>query len=130
MLLLPFGRPSHHTLCWNLATTGAVEDTPHKEVIAEVFKSMFGCGGHEKKVPRLKPVPLAIVKQNASPANHDVDLVLFVRRLLVRACRCTEFHVEGAALQNDDGALAGRVRDPGLSLSKTDHTATSRLAHA
>jgi hypothetical protein len=28
----------------------AVEYTPHKKVIAKVFESMFGCGGHEQKV--------------------------------------------------------------------------------
>src|SRR5262249_23536144 len=69
-------------------------------------------------------------KQNASPANDDVNLVLFMRRLFIRARWCPEFHVEGAALQNADGALAGGGRDACLSLGKTDHTATNWLAHA
>jgi hypothetical protein len=95
-------------LCWDLATTGAVEDTPHKEVIAEVFKPMFGCGGHEKKVAGLEWIPLAVVKQNAPPANYEIYLVLLVRRLFIRARGGPEHYVEGAALQNADRALARR----------------------
>jgi hypothetical protein len=48
-------RPSWHTnspnpLSRNLAATRAIEDTPHKEIIAELFKSVLGPGRHEKKV--------------------------------------------------------------------------------
>ena len=41
---------SRRDLCLDLASIGAVEDTPHKEVIAVVFESVLGRGGHEKKV--------------------------------------------------------------------------------
>jgi hypothetical protein len=30
------------------------KEIPHKEVIAEVFKSMFGCGSHEQEVASLE----------------------------------------------------------------------------
>src|SRR5262249_49561524 len=122
--------PPGGALCGTPAAVGPEEAPPHKEVIAEVFKSMFGCGGHEKKVARLESVPLPIVKQNASPANHDVNLVLLVRRLFIWARWRPEFYVEGAALQNTDGALILAARDVRLSLGKTDHTATIGRAHA
>ena len=37
-----------------------------------------------------------------------LKVVLFVRRLFIRARGCSEHYVEGAALQNADGALAHR----------------------
>ena len=53
-----------------------------------------------------KLVPLAVVKQNSSSASDDVNFVLLVRRLRIRPRRCPENHIERAALQNADGALA------------------------
>src|SRR5262249_7707159 len=111
----------------DLAAAGPVEDPPHQEVVAKIFKPMVGPGGHEKEVAGLEGVPLAIVKQDATAANDDVDLVLCVRRLLIRARRRPEDDVEGAAAQNTDGALAGR--DPRLGLGKADHTATTGRGH-
>jgi hypothetical protein len=90
---------------------------------------MLGRGGNEKKVACVEGVPLAIVKKNASPANYDVCLVLFVRRLFIGARRCSELDVEGATLQNADGALVRQACDARLSLGKTDHTATHLFAH-
>src|SRR5262245_10807825 len=46
-VILTASRPD---LCRDLASIGAVENTPHKEVIAVVFESMLDRGGHEKKV--------------------------------------------------------------------------------
>ena len=63
-------------------------------------------------------------------ANHDVDLVLFVRRLFVRSRRRSEYDVEGAALQDADGALVRAFRDARLSLDEADHTATIGRAHS
>jgi hypothetical protein len=53
---------SHHTLCWDLATRGAVEDKPHGEVLGKVLETMLGSRSHEQKVACLEWVPLAVVK--------------------------------------------------------------------
>src|SRR5262249_39048234 len=116
-------------LGWHLAAFRTVEDPPYQEVITAVFKPVFGRGGNEQEIACFELVPLAVVKQNASPANDDVNFVLLVRRLYIRARRRPENHIERAALQNADGSLA-RVRDGRLSLRNADHMATSGLAHA
>ena len=41
---------SFHYLCWDLATTGAVEDNPHGEVLGKVLETMLGPRGHEQQV--------------------------------------------------------------------------------
>jgi hypothetical protein len=122
--------PSHLALCWDLATTGAIEDNPHGEVLGKVLETMLGSRSHEQKVACLEWVPLAIVKEDTSAADDDVDLVLCVRNLLVRGHREGEFYIKGAALQKADGVLARGARDTRLSLSNTDHTATIWLTHA
>src|SRR5262249_22921935 len=68
-------------------------------------------------------------EENASAADHDVDLVLLVRRLVVRARRRPQYHVEGAALQQADGAPVRAVRDAGVSLGEAEHTAAVGRAH-
>src|SRR5262249_31273665 len=93
-------------------------------IIAEVFKAVLGPGRHEKKVSRLESTPFAVVKEYASPAKHDVKLVLFVRRLFIRSRGHPKCYIEGATLQDADGAPAR------LSLGQTDYMATSWLAHA
>jgi len=93
------GRPkfeahlSYDALRGDLASPGAVEDHPHGEVLAEVLETMLGPCGHEQKIARLERVPLAVVKQDAPAADDDVDLVLRMRRLLVRGRREGELHV-------------------------------------
>src|SRR5262249_4876925 len=52
----------HHHLFWDLAAVGPVENPPNQEVVAEVFESVFGRGGHEKEVARSEQVSLAVVK--------------------------------------------------------------------
>jgi hypothetical protein len=91
---------------------------------------MLDSGGHEQKVAGLEWVPLAIVKQNASAANDDVNLVLCVRRLFIRARGRREFYVGAAASQKADGALAVGTRDAHLSFRETDHAAAVRFDHA
>jgi hypothetical protein len=118
------------TLGWDLASTGAVENNPHNQVIAEGFESMLGSGGHEQKVAWLEWVPLAIVKQNPSAANDNVNLVLCVRRLLIRTGGRREFYFEGAAPQKADRALALGARNAHLTFRETDHAAAFRIGHA
>jgi hypothetical protein len=65
-----------------------VENTPHEQVIAEALESMLGFGRHEKQVARLEWITAAIVKENATPANRDVKLILVVWRLLIRTRWC------------------------------------------
>src|SRR4029450_11426200 len=51
------------------------------------------------------------------------------RFLLGRARRPREFDVEGAALQDDDGALDAGTRDAPLSRRETDHATAIRCGH-
>src|SRR4029450_2884862 len=99
--------------------SGAIEYSPHEQVVAEVFEVMVDSGGYEEKVTRLERISHAIVEQDASTADDDVDLVLCMRRLFVGACRRRELHVERAVAEN---ALATR------SAFDVDHA--TRCGHA
>ena len=90
---------------------------------------MLGSGSDEQEVARLERFPLAIVNENTTTANDDVDLILPVRCLLVRRHRERELYVKGATLQNEHRALAGGTRDTLLSIGKANHTATVCLIH-
>jgi hypothetical protein len=91
--------PSRLALYWDLTATGAVEYNPHGEVLGKVLETMLGSRSHEQKVACLERVPLAIVTEDASAADDDVDLVLCVRSLLVRGHRKGELYVKGATLR-------------------------------
>src|SRR5580765_5962500 len=84
-------------LC-DLATSRPVEYTPQGEILGKVLVMMLNSRSHEQKVPCLERVPLAIVNENSSAANDDINLVLYVRRLLVRGHGEGEFYVKGATL--------------------------------
>ena len=112
----------------HVASGWPVEYAPHKQVVARILESVLGCGGHEKQVAHLESLPLAIVKQNAPPANHEVDLVLFVRCLLVGASGRPEYYVKGATMQNADGSLAA-ARETRLSLREMNHMTPTGRAH-
>jgi hypothetical protein len=86
----------------DLTAGGAVEDNPHGEVHGEVLKMRLSYRSREQKVACLKRVPRAAVRQDASAADDDVDLVLRMRSLLVRRHREGEFYIKGAALQKAD----------------------------
>jgi hypothetical protein len=120
----------HHALSRDLATRGAKEDDPHGEVLGKVLKVVLGSRRHAEKVARFEAGARAVVKENTSASDDDVNLVLFVRGLLVGEHGEGELDVEGTSLQNTDGVLAGRARNEGLSLRQTDHAATISIAHA
>src|SRR6266536_699584 len=71
-------------ILWHLASSGAVEDHPRGEVRGELFEAMLRSGRHEQEVAGLERIALTVMKQNTSPSYHDVDLILCVRRLLIR----------------------------------------------
>ena len=116
-------------LCGDLAPLRAVKDNPHGEVLGKVLEMMLGSRGHEHKVAWLEWVPLAVVKQEASAANDDINLVLCVRGLLVWRHGERELYVKGAALQEADGVFARRTRDSRLSLGETNHLTAIWFAH-
>jgi hypothetical protein len=64
-----------------------VKYTPQSQIVGSVLKLVLGPGGYEQDVAWLELVPLAVVKEESSPANDEVKLVLRVRRLLARAPR-------------------------------------------
>ena len=64
-----------------------VEYSPQGEILGEVLVVMLSPRSDEQKLARLERVPLAIVNENTSTANDDVDLILRVGRLLVRRHR-------------------------------------------
>src|SRR5580692_9374930 len=108
----------------------AVKYTPQSDVLGNVLELMLDPRSDEQEVARLEPVSLAVVNEYSSAANDEVNLVLCMRRLLVRAQGEAKGYVESAALQDHDGALALGARDTRLSLGKTDNAATTWLAHA
>jgi hypothetical protein len=91
---------------------------------------MLGPCGHEREVACFAQVPLAIVNKRPSASNDQVDLVLFVWRLLPRNQGNRKSHIKRAASQHHRRVLARGAGDPGLSLGKTDNAATIWLAHA
>jgi hypothetical protein len=90
---------------------------------------MLDAGGYEQDVARIEPVPFVIVDENATTANDDIELVLFMWRLLVRGNGDGEFDIECAALKNQDCALARGTRNAHLSLDEADHTAAISRVH-
>ena len=62
----------------------SVKYAPQGQIVGSVLKLMLGPRRHEQDVARLERVPLAVVKEESSPANDEVKLVLCVRRLLDR----------------------------------------------
>ena len=74
-------------------------------------------------------MPLVTVDENATTANDDIELVLFVWRLLVRGNGDGKFDIESAALQNQDCALARGTRNARLSIDEADHTAAISRVH-
>jgi hypothetical protein len=69
------------------------------------------------------------VKEESSPANDEVKLVLCVRRLSARALREGKGDIQRATPQDHSGALARRARNTRLTLGKTHNAATIWLAH-
>jgi hypothetical protein len=84
---------------WELAALLAVENDPHSRVLGKVLEMVLGSSSHEQQVACLECVSLAVVNEDASPTDDDIEFILCVRRLLVRSYRQGELHVEGAALQ-------------------------------
>jgi hypothetical protein len=110
----------------NLATPGAIEEDPYRQVLREVLESMLDSRGHEEEIAWPERVPPAVVKEDAAPMDDDVDLVLLVRRRLALARHESperELGVEGAPLQDPDGVLAREARDVPLSIGNMDHAA-------
>jgi hypothetical protein len=107
----------------------SVKYAPQGQIVGSVLKLLLGPGGDEQDVARLERLPPVLVKEDTSPANNEVDLVLRVRRLLPRALRDGKGYIKGAAPQNHDGVLACGSGDTRLSIGKTHHAATIRLAH-
>jgi len=116
-------------LCRDLAARGAIEDHPHGEVLSKVLEPMLDSRCYEQQVARLEGMPLAVVKEDAAAADDDVELVLGVRRLLIRGYRKRELYVQGTALQKAERVFARGTWDPRLRLSKMNHMATIRLTH-
>src|SRR5262245_8506081 len=83
--------------------------------------------GDEQEVARLKGVTLAVVKEAAPAASDDVNFVLVVRRLFVRARWSAKYDVQSGAFKNADGTLARRYM--GFNFGKSHYTATVLLLH-
>jgi hypothetical protein len=69
------------------------------------------------------------VKEESSPPNNKVKLVLCVRRLLARALRDGKGYIKRATPQDRNGALARRAGDTPLTLGKMYNAATVWFAH-
>src|SRR5262249_26288236 len=57
---------------------GAVEDHPSHKVVGEAREAMLDASGDEERVARRKGSGLAIRRELATAADHDIDLVLLV----------------------------------------------------
>jgi hypothetical protein len=67
-------------------------------------------GRHEQQVAGPERIVPAIVNENASAADDNVNLILDMRCLAIGRHGDREFHVKRAALQNENGALARGTR--------------------
>jgi hypothetical protein len=104
------------------AAGGSKENAPHQQVVAETFESMVNSRRDEQEVAWLEGVPLAVVKQAAPAASDDVDFILVVRRLFVRAGGPAKHYVKRAAPEDADGALTRR--NAAFNFGKSHDTAT------
>src|SRR5206468_12751964 len=114
---------------WQLASRRTVEDHPDGEVLAEILEPVRGSGGDEEAIAGLECLALAVVKQDASAAEDDVDLVLCVGRLLVGRQRPGELYVETTVPQKAYRPLSAGTRDARLSLCEVDYAAVVWFAH-
>jgi len=113
-----------------LAAGRTVEDHPDRKVVAELFETVFGSRGDEQAIARLERIASAIVEQDASTGDDDVDLVLRMRRLPVRWKRARgKFHLESAASQDRRRALTGRTGNARLRVGDVHDAAPNVLAH-
>ena len=70
------------------------------------------------------------MKEDPSPANDEVKLVLCVWRLLLAgALREGKGYIKRATPQDDNGVLARGTGDTRLTFGKTHNAATIWLAH-
>gem|GEM_PF-5447234 len=71
------------------------------------------------------------MKEEASPANDEIKLVLCVWCLLLaRALREGKGYIKRATPQDNNGTLACRAGDTRLTIGKTHNAATIWFAHA
>jgi hypothetical protein len=81
-----------------LTAFGTVKDAPYRKVFGERFEPVFDSCGNEQQVPCFEGVALAVMEENASATNNDVNLVLRMWGLLVRWQGQSELHIAGAPL--------------------------------
>jgi len=92
-----------------LSTGWPVENNPDFQVVGEVCEGMLGSGGDEHNVACPECIALAIVDQDALARHDHVDLVLFMRSLLVRNYREGELQLQTAAFENTDCVFTCRT---------------------
>jgi hypothetical protein len=111
--------------CYHLTALRTKEDHPHGEVVGKILEAMIGPRSDEQEIPCLAWIALPVVKEDASAADDHVDLVLLVRGLYVGPDRKRELHAEGAPVQEADGMLSRRARDPQSGVGQSNHTTTT-----
>jgi hypothetical protein len=87
---------------------------------------LYTCS-HEEKISCLERIPLPVMKENTSPAQNDVNLVLCVWSSGSRKRRKAsnrEHCFQGSALQKANSVLTRWTRNGRLSCGKTDYSAT------
>jgi hypothetical protein len=81
-----------------LTAFSAVEDAPYRKVFGERFESVLDSRGDEQQIACFEGVALAIMEENASATNDDVDFVLRMWSLFVRRHGEGKLYVAGAPL--------------------------------
>jgi hypothetical protein len=107
-----------------LAALRAEEDNPYGKTLAEVLEVMLGSGTDKHEIAWPEWLSLRPMTEDTAAANDDVDLVLAVGRLFVRADWKGELYIEGPALQKACRMLARGPRDSRSSVRESNHTAT------
>src|SRR5262249_38540159 len=113
-----------------LASPRAVEDDPDSQGRAEILEAGLDAPGYEQDVAGLQGVAPARVEEDAAPAHDDVDLVLLVRRLLVRVQRKGEQEPDRAALEDVDEVLPGGSGDARAGIRQMNDATPNRMTHA
>src|SRR3569623_1539263 len=90
---------------------------------------VLGAGGDEQQVAGCEWSAFVPVDEHALAADHCVELILFVRGLLVRRPRDRKPNIERAAVEHWHRPLAFGRGDAGFRIGEADHAATGIGVH-
>ena len=106
--------PNLSVLFLMLPSARSIEQDPNSEIITELFEVMLNSRRHKEQISCLECVTIPIMKEDTATSYDNIQLVLLMGSLSVRARRKPskrELCVKGAPPQNAKEMLPGRSRN-------------------